>query len=83
MGRVADAEAVISGLPNEEPLLLELLTTHPHPSVRYAAAEALRTAGTAAAIPVLEQRSQVETDKGVQGRIREALKTLRHKMRVP
>lgn len=73
MGMLAD--------PRAEPLLLELLTTAPDARIRYAAAEALRTAGTASAIPVLEQRLQVEPNGSVLGRIETALQALRQKVR--
>jgi len=69
------------GDPRAEPLLLELLTTHPEANIRYGAAEALRTVGTASAIPVLEQRLQVETDRGTRGQIGTTLQTLRQKVR--
>mgnify|MGYP005844286281 CR=1 FL=1 len=69
------------GDPRAEPLLLELLTNHPDPNIRYSAARALSTFGTASAIPVLEQRLQLETNKGTWGQIRTTLQTLRQKAR--
>ncbi|MER3472733.1 MAG: hypothetical protein C4335_01575 [Armatimonadota bacterium] len=73
LGKLAD--------PRAEHLLLALLSNHPDAVVRYRAAEALRTAGTASAIPVLEQRLEVETDRGTRARMQTTLQALRQRMR--